>query len=311
MKDLANSHRALTTPEFKAMQALEKTLERFFGDGKSLFEEEDDFSEYMQKYAVLGTFYCGKFGRKKYLEEMLKDGPYPEPGEKREHSNRSHPLPEDWNWIRLSIASYSAGIGDAIDFDDPPEKWRIPEAVKLCDQMIKAAKQEEKFGSLGNLEFALLSTRVLRAFLVKDWKDLEAVVQLTAKKDWAKLTTDISESVGHGARFATPEEFASQFKMFTKYIHSKPSYFTVLYEAYRSDGFKQAEAGIPIALEHNPNDEDMKREAVFLKELAEKKLKEKAESDAKKAAEKKAEDEKAQKEQPAPAPAPKPEEPKK
>ena len=77
--------------------------------------------------------------------------------------------------------------------------------------------------------------------------------------------------------------------MFTKYITSKPSYFTVLYEAYRADGFNQTIAAIPIALEHNPKDEDMKREAVYLKELAEKKLKERAAKEKAKEKEKPAE----------------------
>ena len=151
--------------------------------------------------------------------------------------------------------------------------------MQLCDQMLKAGKHAEQFGSLGNLEFALLSTRVLRAFLVKDWKDLEEVLKITRDRNWAKLTSDIAENFGRGARFVTPEEFAAQYRVFTKYINSKPSYFTVLYEAYRADGFNQSIAAIPIALELNPKDEDMKREAVYLKDLAEKKLKERAEKE--------------------------------
>lgn len=175
--------------------------------------------------------------------------------------------------------------------------------MQLCDQMLKAGKHAEKFGSLGNLEFALLSTRVLRAFLVKDWKDLEDVLKITHDRQWAKLTSDIAENFGRGARFVTPEEFAQQYRLFTKYINSKPSYFTVLYEAYRADGFNQAIAAIPIALELNPKDEDMKREAVYLKELAEKKLKQRAEKE--KAAKEK------EKEKDKPEPPTKPTEPKK
>jgi hypothetical protein len=67
--------------------------------------------------------------------------------------------------------------------------------------------------------------------------------------------------------------------MFTKYIKSKPAYFTVVYEAYRADGFNQAIAASKIALERNPGDEDMKREAVYLEDLANTRIKLQAEKE--------------------------------
>lgn len=275
MQDLIRNRKVLTSAEVKQKQSLKKILDVFYSNGKALFEDEDDFNEYMHKYAFIGLYYAAKGddGRKKYLEQLLKDGPYPEPGKKRNHANRVNAMEEDWKWIRLSLSSYSIAIADAIDLEEPPEKWRVDEAVKLCDQMAKAGQVAAKFGSLGNEEFALMSTRVFRAFLVKDWKDLEEVAKETAHRDWARLTTDVAETFGRGARFCTPEEFATQYRMFTKYVKSKPAYFTVVYEAYRADGFKHALEGAKIACELNPADEDMKRELGYLGGLVAERLK--------------------------------------
>ena len=118
----------------------------------------------------------------------------------------------------------------------------------------------------------------LRAFLVKDWKDLEEVVKESGKRDWARLTTDIAETFGRGARFCTPEEFATQYRMFTKYIKSKPAYFTVVYEAYRADGFQHTLEAAKIACELNPDDADMKRELGYLEGLVKERLKKAAET---------------------------------
>ncbi len=276
MKDMIRNHKRITAAENRQMNELEKVLDFFYSRGEAIFEDSDGFDDYMRKYAYIGIYYAGKQGRKKYLDELLKDGPYPDPGTKREHANRKNPkelIAEDWKWIRVALSSYSIAIGDAIDLDDPPEVWRIDEAVKLCDQMAKTGVVASRFGSLASYEFVLLSNRVLRDFLVKDWADLEVVVKETAKRDWAKLTTDVAETFGKGARFCTPEEFATQYKMLTKYIKSKPTFFTVVYEAYRADGIKHSIAASKIALECNPGDLDMKREADYLEKLAEKRLK--------------------------------------
>jgi hypothetical protein len=54
-------------------------------------------------------------------------------------------------------------------------------------------------------------------------------------------------------------------------VKQRTSFFTVIYEAYRADGIDHAVAACATALELNPGDEDMKREAAFLKDLAAKK----------------------------------------
>ena len=111
---------------------------------------------------------------------------------------------------------------------------------------------------------------MLRAFLKKDWSDLELVLAETQQRDWARLTDDIAEAFGRGARFVTPQEFETQFRAFTRHIKSRPAYFTVVYEAYRADGYDQAVAAAKVALECWPQDADMKREAEYLAQLVSK-----------------------------------------
>jgi outer membrane murein-binding lipoprotein Lpp len=270
MKEVSKEGTKLTAAQRDAMGTLEKVLGWFYTE--ALFQKDDDFNDIMRKYAFLGLWYSCKEGQEKYVAELLKDGPFPDPKKPRDHTDRKNAEEEDWNWIRLSLTSYSLAIGDALDFDDPPEKWRKDEAVKLADAMKRAAEHTKQFGSLAGEEFALMSTQVFRDFMVKDWKDLEKVVQDTGQRDWARLTQEITDAFGHGARFVTPDEFVQQYRMLTKYIHSRPAYFAVITEAYKTDGVEQAVAATKVAVECNPGDEDMKREAAFFTELAKKKL---------------------------------------
>ncbi len=279
MKDQIRDGKKPTKTETDEMGNLEKILDWFYAN--RLFERSDDFGDIQRKYAFLSTYYAGKQGEEKLTAELLKGGPFPSPAKPRDHTNRKDPEAEDWNWIRMALPSYSIAIGQALDMDDPPEKWRRDDAIKLTDAMTKAAEQTKQFGSLASAEFQLMSAQVFRAFLAKDWAGLEKVVAETEKRNWARLTSDVAESFGRGARFVTPEEFKAQYRMFTKHIKSRPSYFTVIYEAYRADAIEQAIAATSVALECNPGDEDMKREATYLAELGRKKLeriaKEKAE----------------------------------
>ena len=272
MKKMIKAGKTPNATEARQLNTLEQLLTWFYSS--ALFEPEDDFNDYMRKYAFIGNFYSGQKGSETLTRELLKGGPFPDPAKKRNHAERkgTNPEAEDWDWIRLSLHSYSIAIGDALDLDDPPEKWRRDEAVKLTDAMLKAADHARKFGSLASSEFQLLSTRVFRAFLIKDWKDFEKVLVETEERDWARLTSDISETFGRSARFVTPQEFAEQYRVFAKHIKARTSFFTVIYEAYRSDGIEQAVAASKVALEFFPNDEDMKREAVYLEDLAKKKL---------------------------------------
>ncbi|MGD0089446.1 MAG: hypothetical protein ABSE73_05950 [Planctomycetota bacterium] len=256
--------------EREKLEKLEKLLDKFYARG--LFEAEDDFGEYMRKYACLGLWYAGKYGHQRLVAELLKDGPFPDPAKPRVHADRKDPEAEDWKWIRLPLHSYDMAIADALDIDEPPEKWRREEAVKLADAMLRAAAEARKFGSLGRSEFALFGMRVYRDFLFKDWNDFEAVLKETAERDWSELTQEITETLGQCARFVTPEEFVAQYKVFAKYIKPRTAYFAVVYEAYRADAIEHAVRASKVALECWPGDEDMKREAQYLEELARKKL---------------------------------------
>jgi hypothetical protein len=269
MKDLIADGKQPDAREKAEMDKLENILNWFYAN--AMFEPDDDFGAYLRKYASLGVFYAGKFGNQRFKEELLKAGPFPDPAKPRDHRNRKDPEAEDWKWIRMAIASYSIAIGEAIDFDEPPEKWKKDDAVKLIDLMPKAAAEAMKFGSITSAEFDMLGKRVLRAFLLKDWADLEKVLAETGKRDFARLTSEISETFGGCARLATPDEFAQQYKVFAKHIKSRPAYFTVIYEAFRGTGYDQAVAASKVALEAWPGDADMAREAKYLKELADKK----------------------------------------
>jgi hypothetical protein len=252
--------------ETDKLKKIEETLDWFYSH--ALFEPEDGFEEYLRKYAYVGLWYAGKYGRERLLAELLKGGPFPDPARQRDHTDRKDPEAEDWNWVRLSIPSYSLAVADALDLDDPPEKWRREEAIKLADAMVKAADEARKFGSLGNIESELYSTRVFRDFLTKDWSDLESVLKIVAERNWARLTSDIAETFGRCARFVTPQEFVTQYRLFAKYIKARTAYFTVVYEAYRADSAEHAVQASQVALECWPGDADMKREAQYLKELA-------------------------------------------
>ena len=270
MKDQIREGKAPSRTERDEMANLEKILDWFYAN--ALFERGDDFGDIQRKYAFLGSYYAGKYGKERLVAELLKDGPFPSPDKERNHTERKNPEAEDWNWIRLALPSYSIAIAEALDMDDPPEKWRRDDAIKLTDAMAKAAEHTKQFGSLSSAEFQLMSAQVFRAFLAKDWAGLEKVVSEVEKRNWARLTSDVAESFGRGARFVTPEEFVEQYRMFTRHIKSRPSYFTVIYEAYRADAIPQALAATAVALEANPGDEDMKREAKYLPEVAKKKL---------------------------------------
>jgi hypothetical protein len=268
MQRLIREGKQPTAAESEKLRKLEELLAWFYEN--ALFEPEDDFNDFMRKYAYVGLWYSGKFGHERLVAELLKGGPFPDPANPRLHTNRKDPEAQDWNWIRLSLPSYAMAIADAVDLDDPPEKWRREEAIKLTDAMLKAAVVARKFGSLASTEFQLFSAREFRDFLTKDWADLEAVLKETAERHWARLTADIAETFGRGARFVTPEEFVAQYKVFTRHIKARTAYFTVVYEAYRADATEHAVQAAKVALDCWPGDEDMKREAQYLEDLAKK-----------------------------------------
>jgi len=256
----------------QAMQSrCEKTLEWYFS--RKIFQPDDDFNDVMRKYAMLGRHYASKLGKQKYLEEILKDGPWPA-GERNHTDRRTPNLEEDWKWIRMSLASHLALIGDALDIEEPREKWRPDEAIKVAEAMNRAAIHARKLGSLSMLEFSLYTTRVLHAFLTKNWEEFEEVMKVVKEKNWARLTSEVSDTFGECARFVTPQEFHQQYKVFCRYVDTKVPYFTTVYEAYRVEGFEHARLSAQEALKRWPEDEDMKREAKYLEELIKNRIEE-------------------------------------
>ncbi|MCW8132510.1 MAG: hypothetical protein KIS92_19335 [Planctomycetota bacterium] len=250
---------------------------KWFIDNK-LIMEDDDFNDIMRKYATLGRYYAAKLGQEKLLEELKKDGPWPA-GERNHRDDRRNPdIEEDWKWIRMAVLSYVIEIGDALDPEEPPESWRKDEAIKLAEAMDRAAQRAVKFGSLSSTENVLFTTRVVHAFLTKNWKEWEDVLKIVKERNWARLTADVAEAFGGAARFVTPQEFASAYRLFTKYVDTKAPYFSAVYEAYRAEGYEHARLAAQIAVEKWP-DNDMKREAKYLDELIKARQADKAEKD--------------------------------
>jgi hypothetical protein len=271
MKELEREPgRTLKPDEQKFLAEIERGLDYFYR--LLCFTEEDDFNDYIRKYAFVGRYYAAKYGRAKWLEELNKNGPFPA-GE-RNHRDRNNPEAEDWKWVRLSPLSYAFAIGDAVDPDDPPEKWRKPEAIQLAEAMNRAADQARKLGSLASVAFTVLCTRETHAFLTKNWAEFEDVLKEVKRQQFARLTAEVAETFGRSARFITPQEFATQYRVFAKYVDTRAPYFNAVYEAYRASCYEHARAGAKAALERWPDDENMKREAKFLDELIQNRIKE-------------------------------------
>lgn len=266
-----------TAAEQTMMGRCEQIL-KWYIDNK-LIDDDDDFNDIMRKYATLGRYYGAKFGDEKLVSELLKDGPWPE-GERQHFKDRRNPnIEDDWKWIRMSIITHAVQMGEALDPEEAPEKWRKDEAIKLAEMMERAAARSSKFGSLASSENALFNSRVMHAFLTKNWKEWEDVLKVVKERNWARLTSDVSEAFGACARFVTPQEFAAAYRTFSKYVDTTAPYFTAVYEAYRADGFEHARLAAQLALEHWPKNEDMKREAKYLDELIKARQADKAEKD--------------------------------
>lgn len=271
----------LTKEQATATDQLNKLLDWYYKN--ALFRRDDDFNDILRKYAFLGMYYGARDGREKLIAELTKPGPFPT--KEKNHRNRSVGIEEDWNWIRLCPLSYAMQIGDALDPDDPPEKWRREEAVKLAEAMFAAAERAKKFGSLGSSESMLLTSKLTHGFLTKNWAEVEEVFKEVKRKNYARLTAQVAETLGQCARLVSVDVFVNQYRIFTGYIKKlRAPFFNVVYEAYRAEAYDHARRAAQVALKHWPNDENMKREAKFLNELIQNRIKEKA---SKKAVEKK------------------------
>ena len=269
MKKQELAGRKISNDERTAMNQIDGALNFFFKE--MCFMKKDDFGDIQRNYAFLGRYYGGKLGPARVVEELLKDGPYPE--QQRNHPDRKTVnLEADWSWIRISLLSYTLAMADAIDPDDPPEKWRKDEAIRLAEAMERAAVHARKFGSLASGEHMLISTKVLHAFMTKNFKEFEDVMKEVKARDFARLTASVAETVGRGARFVTPDEFAEQYRVFRKYVDTKAPYFNVVYEAYRNEAYEHARRAAKLAVERWPDDENMKREVQFLDELIQRRL---------------------------------------
>jgi tetratricopeptide (TPR) repeat protein len=274
MKELEREGRSLSEEERLLGAELEKMLSDYYG--KWAYDKDDSYNDILRKYAFTGMFYGAKYGKSRLLEELLKDGPYPIVKEK-DQRRRSGNETDDWTWIRLAPYSYQFLIRKLLD----PEPDKIPSAadlsemIKLSEALERAADRARKYGSLSHLDHEIITVRLARCFVKKEWPGLEAVLNEVKKENWARLTTQAAETFGESARFVTPDEFAVQYKLFSRYIKDRTAYFSVVYAAYRAGAYEHAIRAAKIAMECWPNDEEMKREEKFLEELVRNRLEEK------------------------------------
>jgi hypothetical protein len=98
-------------------------------------------------------------------------------------------------------------------------------------------------------------------------------LQHVEQENWARLTSDVAETMGASAKYVSPEIFGQQMECFSKYIHTKAPYFTVVYEAYRAEAFEQARIAARVAAKRWPNEQNMEREVKYLDDLIEKRKK--------------------------------------
>jgi hypothetical protein len=95
------------------------------------------------------------------------------------------------------------------------------------------------------------------------------------------LTAQVAETLGRCARLVPVDVFVNQYRIFTGCINeTKAPFFNVVYEAYRAEAYEHARRAAQVALKHWPKDENMKREAKFLNELIQNRIKERASRDA-------------------------------
>jgi len=256
----------LSEEEKTALGEVEKFLEAFYT--QKLFTEDDDYDNFLRKYGFMARYYGAKYGHQRLLDELFKDGPYPD-GE-RNHRAHTGGEEEDWKWIRMSPMSYIFAVGDAIDPKNPPEKWRKEEAVKLIEALGRAAEKARTMGGLSNLDFAISGMNVVYAFLTKKFDKFEEVLKEVKDKDFAAFTLEIAETFGQSARFVTPDEWAAQFKLFSKYVDKRASYFAAVYEAFREGGLEHARRGAQMTVERWPQEETYKQEQKYLEDLIKK-----------------------------------------
>ncbi|MCZ7645030.1 MAG: hypothetical protein M5U26_07060 [Planctomycetota bacterium] len=277
MNKAVRKGKTLTEAESGQMRQLDALLSNFYRI--MVFKKEDDFGDMQRNFAYIGLYYAAKYGHEKLREELLKDGPWPQGEPNLAARAQNLDEAEDWKWIRISLWSYLFEIGDALDPDKPESEWRKDDAIKLAEAMERAAVHARKRGSLASAEFSLLTTKLTHGFLTKNWDEVKEVLKQVKERDFARLTADVAEAFGRGARFVTPEEFETQYKLFAQHVSARPPFFNVVYEAYRSGCYEHARRAAKLALEHWKHDplmnENGQREVKFLDKLIEARQKEK------------------------------------
>jgi hypothetical protein len=267
MRDLEAAGRKPAGADDGAAKEIETLLARALTAGH--FKEEDTLHAVMSKYADLAVFYAARHGRAYAMERLLAAGPYPA-GARAHHrrvGDAATVEAEDWKWIRVSIAAYGYFFNEALDRRKPPAERRTAEAVKILNALEKALPEIQKQGSLAAMEFAVLSMRVRRDAIAKNWTGMDETFRLMKLRNWARLHRVVAMSLGEAAGYMTPAEFEAQFRKFCSQDPPLPHYYRAVYEALGNKCYAAALAGARLTAERFPNDADVQREYRLLREL--------------------------------------------
>jgi hypothetical protein len=272
MRDLEAAGKKPAGADDSAAKEIDALLARALAVGH--FKEEDTFHALMVKYADLAVYYAAKHGRAYAMQHLLAPGPYPT-GPRAHHRRGGAPdavEAEDWKWIRISIRAYGYFFEEALDRRKPVAERRTADAVRILAALEKALPEVEKQGSLAGMEFAVLSMRVRRNAITKNWQDMDEVFKLMQRRNWARLYRLVAMSLGDAASYMTPAEFEAQFRKFSEKSPPLPHYYRTVYEALGNKCYEAALAAGRITAERFPEDPDVQREYRLLQELVTKRI---------------------------------------
>jgi hypothetical protein len=276
MKKLEREGKALSAPEKTATQQLRQYIQQYLKE--KLFEREDSFVSALHKYDIVADFYASEYGEKRLLEELLKNGPYPE--NDRDHVERGeNSEAEDWKWIRLCLRTYQSFVGEWLSDEQPRAKQKPDDAVKVIDAALNAVEHARKFGSLAGDDDQLKGLRIWRAVIKKDWKELEEVLKDVQKKRWSELDNLVAETLGSASRFIEPKDFRENvMPLFSKNIAARQHYFALVYNVYNVRQYEAARVAALVAVKKFPNFKEMAEEARYLDDLIAARKKEETEA---------------------------------
>lgn len=269
MREAERAGTALDAAQKATVDEITGILTRQFASG--FFKKDETLPAHLGKYADLAIFYAAQSGRAQALAKLLAPGPFPS-GPSEHHRRRSGPAQEDedWKWIRLSATAYARFSGHALNPLKPVAQRRPEEAVRIADALEKAVPEIRKQGTLGATEFAIVSMRLRRDIIARNWAGLDETFRTMKKQDWSRLYLIAAMSLGGSAPYVTPEEFQGAFERFCAVSPPLQHHFRAVYEALGAGCPEAALRAASVTARHFPDNPDVQHEFRLLRELLEK-----------------------------------------